>query len=104
MVFRIDLLSLIFHYGNTIYFYGETSNNNPSDCGFYKIEVQSLSQNSQNTDVQINSYPNPVKNILYLDFSKQLEYLGKEFQILDLNGRVVFKDKINEIIVIKIKD
>lgn len=95
---NLTLLSLIFHYGNTIYFYGETSNNNPSDCGFYKIEVQSLSHNSQNTDVQINSYPNPVKNILYLDFSKQLEYLGKEFQILDLNGRVVFKDKINEII------
>lgn len=95
---NFTLLSLIFHHENTIYFYGETSNNNPSDCGFYKIEVQSLSQNSQNTDVQINSYPNPVKNILYLDFSKQLEYLGKEFQILDLNGRVVFKDKINEII------
>ena len=41
-------------------------------------------------------YPNPVKNTLYLNFSNDSKYLGKEFQISDVNGRVVLKGTIDE--------
>ena len=42
----------------------------------------------------ITMYPNPVKNTLNLNFSNDSEYLGKDFQIFDVNGRIVFQDKI----------
>lgn len=46
----------------------------------------------------ITMYPNPVKNEVTIDLSNKLDFLGKEFQIFDINSRIIFEGKINEIL------
>ena len=54
--------------------------------------------NNISAENTIKLYPNPVKNEVTIDLSNKLDFLGKEFQIFDINSRIIFEGKINEIL------
>jgi hypothetical protein len=65
-----------------------------NDIAIARYNNATLSANDFDKNT-ITIYPNPVKNTLHLDLSNHSENLGKEFQISDVNGRVVIQDSIN---------
>ena len=67
-----------------------------NDIAIARYNNTTLSANDFESN-SITIYPNPVKNTLHLNFSNNSEYIGKEFQIFDINGRVVIQDKLSDI-------
>lgn len=68
-----------------------------NDIAIARYNNATLSADDYETNV-ISLYPNPVKNEVTIDLSNKLDSLGKEFQIFDINSRIIFEGKINEIL------
>jgi hypothetical protein len=68
-----------------------------NDIAIARYHATTLSANDFESN-SITMYPNPVKNEVTIDLSNKLDFLGKEFQIFDINTRIIFEGKINEIL------
>lgn len=68
-----------------------------NDIAIARYHATTLSANDFESS-SITMYPNPVKNEVTIDLSNKLDFLGKEFQIFDINSRIIFEGKINEIL------
>lgn len=68
-----------------------------NDIAIARYHATTLSANDFESN-SITMYPNPVKNEVTIDLSNKLDFLGKEFQIFDINSRIIFEGKINEIL------
>lgn len=68
-----------------------------NDIAIARYHTTTLSANDFESS-SITMYPNPVKNEVTIDLSNKLDFLGKEFQIFDINSRIIFEGKINEIL------
>ena len=68
-----------------------------NDIAIARYHATTLSANDFESN-SITMYPNPVKNEVTIDLSNKLDFLEKEFQIFDLNSRIIFEGKINEIL------
>lgn len=68
-----------------------------NDIAIARYHATTLSANDFESN-SITMYPNPVKNEVTIDLSNKLDFLGKGFQIFDINSRIIFEGKINEIL------
>lgn len=64
-----------------------------NDIALARYNGGSLSVGEVEFKNQILIYPNPAENILNIDFNNNL-FVGKEFQVYDLNGKTLMKGKI----------
>lgn len=71
--------------------YGEYFNSDFAIARY--LGINNLSTNDFENKSSLNIYPNPVKNILHVNV---LNLSANEYQILDLNGRIIFKGKITQ--------
>lgn len=61
----------------------------------YEITTLATDEISNSTEEGIFIYPNPFKDYLYLDFTKN-NFKGSEYQLFDAQGKLIKKDKITQ--------
>ena len=71
-----------------------TAGGNQLGNGYYPaMDLQALSVEDNNLDLQIKVYPNPTSQMLYVSYPKQNSFT---IQIVDLNGKQVYAGSITK--------
>lgn len=82
---NLTLLALPFNYQNQMFFYGETSLNNVSDRGLFKIATTALNTNEPLTKNKVVLFPNPAHG--FLTFSSEIQ--PQSIRLYNIAGQLV---------------